>query len=82
MNEFDREQTGKIEYADYIEISIKNINLIKKKKVSKKYSDRDPEDEIIKAFKLFDDDNSGKISLRKLKKISKELGEALGDEEL
>jgi centrin-3 len=80
MNEFDREQTGKIEYADYIEISIKNINLIKK--VSKKYSDRDPEDEIIKAFKLFDDDNSGKISLRKLKKISKELGEALGDEEL
>lgn len=35
MNEFDREQTGKIEYADYIEISIKNINLIKKKSEQK-----------------------------------------------
>jgi centrin-3 len=57
--------------------------------VTRKYGDRDPADEILKAFKLFDEDNSGcfflnllllgKISLRKLKKIAKELGEGLSD---
>lgn len=44
--------------------------------------DRDPMDEIRRAFKLFDEDNTGKISLRNLRKISKELGENLSEEEL
>ena len=50
--------------------------------MSKKYNERDPTDEILKAFKLFDEDNSGRISLRNLKRVARELGETLTDDEL
>mmetsp|Transcript_66039 Transcript_66039/g.173084 ORF Transcript_66039/g.173084 Transcript_66039/m.173084 type:complete len:210 (+) Transcript_66039:153-782(+) len=38
--------------------------------------------EIDKVFSLFDEDGTGKISFRQLKRVSKELGEILTDEEL
>ncbi|RVE67633.1 hypothetical protein OJAV_G00105200 [Oryzias javanicus] len=50
--------------------------------ISQKMKEKDPKEEIIKAFRLFDDDGTGKISFRNLKRVAKELGETLTDEEL
>ena len=70
MNEYDRAKTGNIEYQDFLDICTEKI------------STRDPVEEIRKAFKLFDDEGKGNIDLKNLKRIAKELGENLTDEEL
>ena len=40
-------------------------------------SDKDTREDIQKVFNLFDDDQTGKISLRNLKRVAKELGETM-----
>ena len=47
-----------------------------------KYQAQNPEEELEKAFSLFDGDGSGKISFRDLRKLAKELGETLQDDDL
>uniref|UniRef100_A0A1I8HWX4 Centrin 3 n=1 Tax=Macrostomum lignano TaxID=282301 RepID=A0A1I8HWX4_9PLAT len=64
------DDSGKLSQADFTEI------------VTDMLLDRDPTDEIVRAFKLFDDDDSGKITFRNLKKVAKELGENMSDQEL
>ncbi|KAH8812038.1 putative Centrin-3 [Xylogone sp. PMI_703] len=43
---------------------------------------RDPRDEILRAFALFDTDGKGMISLEDLRRVARELGEGLEEEEL
>ena len=50
--------------------------------VSERILERDPMEEIRRAFKLFDDDGTGKISLRNLRRVAKEIGDRLEDDEL
>jgi len=70
VREVDTKETGNIEKRQFVHI------------LTKLYNDRDPEEEIRKAFKLFDTDNSGKISLRNMRAITQELGEDIQDDEL
>ena len=55
--------------------------LLLRRAVSERILARDPLDEIKRAFQLFDDDNTGKISLRNLRRVARDLGDKLDDEE-
>lgn len=50
--------------------------------ITAKLGDKESRDGIHKIFSLFDDDKTGTISLKNLKRVSKELGETMTEEEL
>lgn len=68
--DIDREGSGTIDFADFLNM------------MTYKMSEKDSKEEVMKAFRLFDDDGTGKISFKNLKRVAKELGENLTDEEL
>merc|ERR1719267_269310 len=70
ISDVDDDGSGTIEYPEFLSM------------MTQKILNRDPKDEILKAFKLFDDDETGKISFKNLKRVAKELGERMTDEEL
>merc|ERR1711907_114859 len=47
-----------------------------------KMGEKDSREDIEKVFKLFDDDNTNKISFRNLARVAEELGENIDDEGL
>ncbi|KAJ3218232.1 Calcium-binding component of the spindle pole body (SPB) half-bridge [Dinochytrium kinnereticum] len=70
LREYDKNGQGLIEFEDFNKV------------MTEKILDRDPLEEIRKAFQLFDDDGTGKITLRNLRRVAKEIGENMDDEEL
>ncbi|KAH8061465.1 hypothetical protein JL722_4089 [Aureococcus anophagefferens] len=53
---------GTIDFSEFLEM------------MTAKMSEKDSREEILKAFRLFDDDETGKISFRNLKRVARELG--------
>ena len=49
---------------------------------AQRISARDPREEILRAFDLFDPEGKGRIDLEDLRRVARELGEGLQDEEL
>eukprot|EP00055_Hartaetosiga_balthica_P005630 m.16771 g.16771 ORF g.16771 m.16771 type:complete len:168 (-) comp4668_c0_seq1:138-641(-) len=70
VREYDRDGTGLVSERDFNAV------------VGDKVLDRNPVEEVMKAFKLFDDDKSGRISIGNLRRVARELGEDIPDEEL
>ncbi|KAI8896318.1 Caltractin [Globomyces pollinis-pini] len=70
MVEMDKNGSGKIDFNEFLELMVA------------KMGEKDSKEEILKAFRLFDDDETGTITLKNLKRVAKELGENLTDEEL
>jgi len=70
ISDIDKDGSGTIEFAEFLDM------------MTAKMSQRDSKEEILKAFRLFDDDETGKISLKNLRRVAKEIGENMTDEEL
>ena len=65
-----KDGSGVIDYPEFLDM------------MSAKMQERDPKEEMMKAFRLFDDDETGKISFKNLKRVAKELGENMTDDEI
>ena len=70
MRNVDKDGSGSIELDEFMAL------------MAEKISERNPEEELRKAFRIFDDDDNGKISFDNLKKVAGELNEAVSDAEL
>ncbi|XP_049860937.1 uncharacterized protein LOC126474937 isoform X1 [Schistocerca serialis cubense] len=66
----DKEGTGYLSFNDFLLF------------VTIKMSETDPKDEILRAFHLFNDDETGKVSLNNLKRVANELKEDVTEQEL
>lgn len=66
----DKDGSGVIDFPEFLDM------------MTQKMQERDPREEMMKAFRLFDDDETGKISFKNLKRVAKELGENMTDEEI
>ena len=70
IQDVDKDGSGVIDYNEFCDM------------MTAKMAERDPKEEMAKAFRLFDDDNTNKISFKNLKRVAKELGENMTDEEI
>ncbi|CAI5729874.1 unnamed protein product [Peronospora destructor] len=68
--EIQRDGRNAIEFTEFVDLLTPKLN------------EMDSRKEVLKAFHLFDDDETGKISFSNLKRVAKELGENMTDEEL
>lgn len=66
----DNDGSGSVDFNEFLEM------------MQGKMGEKDTREEINKVFKLYDNDNTGKISIHNLRRVAKELGENMTDEEL
>merc|ERR1719305_2276245 len=64
----DVDNNGTIEFVEFLGM------------MTAKMGEKDTREDIEKVFKLFDDDNTNKISFRNLARVAEELGENIDDE--
>merc|ERR1712094_65460 len=69
-SDIDNDGNGTIEFGEFLQM------------MTGKMGEKDTREDIEKVFKLFDDDNTNKISFRTLARVAEELGENIDDEEL
>merc|ERR1712230_311705 len=70
IHSVDDDGDGEMDYDDF------------ERMMERKILDKDQKDDLLKAFSLFDDDQTGTISLKNLKRVAKELGETMDEDEL
>merc|ERR1711865_432996 len=70
ISDIDSDGNGTVEFQEFLEM------------MTGKMGEKDTREDIVKVFKLFDDDNTNKISFRNLARVAEELGESIDDEEL
>jgi centrin-3 len=70
IQKFESNSSNKINFNDFIDL------------MTDKFSERDPREEAVMAFDLFDEDKKGKINIKNLKKAVKEINENLTENEL
>ena len=70
ISEVDKDGTGVIDFPEFLDM------------MTARMSDKDTREDISKVFRLFDDDCTGTITLRNLRRVARELGETMTDEEL
>mmetsp|Transcript_18481 Transcript_18481/g.22634 ORF Transcript_18481/g.22634 Transcript_18481/m.22634 type:complete len:179 (+) Transcript_18481:413-949(+) len=66
----DKNGSGTIDFEEFLDM------------MTVKMGERDSKEEMAKAFRLFDDDETGRITFKNLKRVAKDLGEDITDEEL
>merc|ERR1712046_533269 len=52
------------------------------KMMTHKILNRDPKEDMLKAFRLFDEDNTGTVSFRNLRKVMRDTNQTVDDEEI
>merc|ERR1712031_66032 len=70
IHSVDDDGDGEMDYDDF------------ERMMEQKILNKDQKDDLLKAFALFDDDKTGTISLTNLKRVAKELGETLSEDDL
>merc|ERR1719191_329189 len=70
ISEVDKDRSGTIDFPEFLTM------------MARKMKDSDSEEEVRKAFRVFDKDGNGFISAAELRHIMTNLGEKLTDEEV
>eukprot|EP00301_Raphidiophrys_heterophryoidea_P009591 c14158_g1_i1.p1 GENE.c14158_g1_i1~~c14158_g1_i1.p1 ORF type:complete len:102 (+),score=28.04 c14158_g1_i1:2-307(+) len=70
IEDIDLDKSGSIDFNEFLEM------------MTGKMSDKDSPEEIKRVFQLFDDDNTGFITVDNLKRVARELGETVSENEL